>query len=105
MHVAHNRAAQLQWRVVWLTLLAAALVGAPLVLFPLHHPLSCDAAVVGLMIGCAGVQLCYALRYERVAGLRRRNPAWRTLAAGLLLLGAGLVTLGVLTFLHLAPAT
>jgi hypothetical protein len=105
MQVAHNRAAHLQWRVVWLSLLAAALLGVLLIAFPRRHPLALDAALAGLMIGCAGVQLLYALRYERIAGIQRHHAVWRALAAGLFLLSAGLVTLGCLTLLHLAPAT
>jgi len=102
---ATTNAARAQWRVVYLSVLAAGFAALSAGQDAVRESASWGVALSGIVIGCAALQIRIALRQDRIANARPSAAIWRTLAVTLLAIAVGFVTLGVLAVWHRATAT
>lgn len=100
MEASPTRVVNTQRRVVGLSLTAAALATLGAVVSAYHRPLTWDAALAGVVVINAGVQITSLLGQERRAGITDGNAMWRVLAIMLFMLGAALISVGGFALWH-----
>lgn len=105
MTTASSDVARAQWRVVYLSLLAAGFAALSAGLDVERRPGSWGIALGGIIVGTAALQIRIALRQDQIAAARPSATIWRALAVLLFALAIGLITLGGLAVWHRAAAT
>ena len=96
MITASNDAVRGQWRVVYLSVLAAGFAALSSGLDVYRRPASWVVGLGGIIVGTAGLQIRIALRQDPAASARSSAALWRALAVLLFAIAVGFVTLGAL---------
>lgn len=94
-----------QWRVVYLSVLAAGFAGLSAGLDVYRRPGSWVVGLGGIIVGTAAVQIRIALRQDPLASARSSAAMWRALAALLFAIAVGFITLGALAVWRRMAAT